>query len=146
SITQVSLAAVGMPHVPEEIRNPIVECIIPVVRDGYMALNFGMRLGLTGWLSPLPWLAVTLIVVVICRPSGRSTTLPRVGWGWQAIYAIAVVGIVTGLSLVRSPSTVDLHAYRYRLLRNAADIEGSDSLLAAAAREYVMSQLPAQRR
>lgn len=69
SAGQVGCAAMGMPHTPQDFRNPVVECIFPLFSEGYMALNLGSLLGLQGLVSILPWLAVTVAMIWVSRPS-----------------------------------------------------------------------------
>ena len=69
SALQVACAAIGVPHTPQDFRNPIVECILPLIRDGYVAVNAGNLLGFEGLLSIVPWLAVTVATIWWIRPA-----------------------------------------------------------------------------
>jgi hypothetical protein len=145
SAGQVGFAALAMPHTPEEISNPIVECIVPLARDGYIALNPGMWFGLHGPLSLLPWLLAAIGLAWVSWPAFGKDRPSRTGGDWRGLYALATIGIVISLAVVRTPPAVDLHLYRSRLLGNAADVLKSEALLQAATREYALSRAAAGR-
>ncbi|MBN2302256.1 MAG: hypothetical protein JXN60_07060, partial [Lentisphaerae bacterium] len=48
STFQVGAAVLGMPHTPPVVVNPVRELILPLMADGYTAINAAMRLGLRG--------------------------------------------------------------------------------------------------
>lgn len=144
SFIQIGFAQVALPHVPEEIQNPIVECIYPLYRYGYMADNPGLRIGLRGLYSIGPLVGIALLVAWICRPKGippAGRDLP-IHLSWRPAYALALIAIVGATFAVRSPLQIDIHTYRSRLLGNLAYELQSERLARAAYQEDRLAKQP----
>jgi hypothetical protein len=138
SVLQVGCAAMLVPHTPEPFQNPIVECILPLFREGYLARNLGQLLGLPGVLSLLPWLGGSVLLAWLAVPRGDDTPLPT-SRGLSLACGVVALGVSAGLVFVRTPPDVDLHIYRSRLLGNAGFALSSNDLVEAALREYQLS-------
>ena len=147
SCAQIVLSAIGVPHVPEHIVNPIVEFIVPCMGHGYTALNAGMLLSLA-W----PW-SVTAVVVLVglfgvwaFRESGRDKPplcYDRVPVLSVAVLIIWIVMIVAALAMMRTDQPAMVHHLRSRVLVDAAHIYQSPVLERAAVEEAIAHYLAA---
>ena len=123
SAVQVGCAAIGMPHTPQDFRNPMVECIFPLLRDGYMALNLGNVVGLRGIASILPWLVVTVLAVWVSLPLPASE-----------------VGLLTSLSDWKNSAknTTGKHKHRAEKMSRARRDSASSRPRPSRARPWVV--------
>lgn len=143
SFAQVGFAQMVMPHTPEEIMNPIVECIYPLFQYGYFSETIGTRLGFPGLVSFLAVLAAGAILAWWSRPRPDLRTGAAgdtISESWRPVYPLAIVGIVAGLLAVRSPAVVGIHMYNAKLLGHAAYQLKSDRLARAAMQEERFSR------
>lgn len=148
SLAQVGLAQFSVPHTPEVIRNPIVECVIPLLFDGYHPVNIGTKIGLPYLLSLIPVAAVSArfawFYFRLRKAEEAAPETAPVGPAdamWRSVYVLACVAIALGLLAVRSPAPSSVHAYNTRLLGNAAYILRSNDLARAAMREDYLSKI-----
>jgi len=128
SMAQIIPAVAGFPHVPQEIRNPVVEFILPCMGYGYTALN------VTGW-GTIPSLLATIAVVIILAAIFVLTTrrLPADGTGSEIglsplvkkLTGLWVFIIIFMLSVQRTDPVAQVNFYRSRLLSDAAKASGS---------------------
>ncbi|MFA6002862.1 MAG: hypothetical protein WC881_02220 [Elusimicrobiota bacterium] len=117
SLIQVIWAQAVMPDVPQYISNPILECLNPLRRSGYLADNLGTHRLWTGAWSLLPWLVVAGGAAWLGRPaSPPGTRSPR---PWDLLYVLACVCILSALAWVRSPDPVIVAQYNARLAHDA---------------------------
>ncbi|OGH59640.1 MAG: hypothetical protein A3G34_07410 [Candidatus Lindowbacteria bacterium RIFCSPLOWO2_12_FULL_62_27] len=139
SFLQISAAQMVMPHTPEEIRNPIAECLYPLFRYGYRSDTWGSRLRMSELMSAVIFVSILAALVWRTRPAASPVALPDGSQAvlavWRPIYPLALAGIIIGLFLTRSPATVDIHTYNSRLLASLAGATGSEALSAAALQE-----------
>lgn len=136
SFLQVLAAQAVLPHAPDVVRNPILECILPLFRYGYLADNPGLRMGMKNSWSLLPFFAALVPLLWAIRPDhdapavSRPAEAARRGWRW--LYAGACLGIPLALALARSPSAALVHRCNAHLLGNAAHALSSVPLARAA--------------
>ncbi|MBI4179826.1 hypothetical protein HY522_10440 [bacterium] len=144
SFLQVGFAQICMPHTPEKIQNPLVECILPLFQYGYRPLDFGHAMGLSGWPSLVPLGAALACLVWVLRrwvgqdfigiPAESSSS------AWRPVYGLAAASILLGIFTVRTPDSRLVPVYRTRLLQHAAYELKSEPLAAAAYREHQLSK------
>lgn len=141
SFLQIGFAQVAMPHTPEDIRNPLVECVYPLFRYGYMADNLGLRLGLRSLYSVMPLLIAAILILRAVWPDRETfpATAPpeddSIPAAWRPVYLMMLLAIAACLLVVRSPSAADVHVYNANLLAHAASKLNSDPLARAALEE-----------
>jgi hypothetical protein len=70
SFLQVAFALVGLPHTPEQIRNPLIELIIPCRREGYLAEIWPVLRGASRGMAILAYVSVLGLLVL---------------WAWKKI-------------------------------------------------------------
>lgn len=131
SMAQVIPAVAGFPHVPPEIRNPVVELILPGMGYGYTALNIMGR-------GTIPNLFAITVVVMIPAAIFVYTTrrLPAAGTETEVglspvvkkLMCLVVFSIVLMLSVQRTNPSTLVHFYRSRILSNAATVMDSKEL------------------
>ncbi len=114
SIAQIAPAVAVNPHAPHEIVNPLYEHVLPLMKRGYGAE------GLVAVGEGIPWLIVLAVLAwhVVRRASG---TVERPGRVVSAVVALALVGIVAGIAIVRSPDGLS-QAYRRKQLQDTNDL------------------------
>ena len=144
SMAQIIPAVAGFPHVPQEIRNPIVEFILPLMGYGYTALN------VTGW-GTIPGLLATTAVVMILAAIFVLITrrLPPDGMGseiWMSpsmkiLTGLWVFIIISMLSVQRTDQATRVNFYRSRLLSDAANATSSLELQRWADKEARLAGL-----
>lgn len=142
SAGQVLPAVIGMPHVPEVVRNPLIEVVLPLMNDGYLARNPGMLFGLTNLASSIPaGIIVGLLFykafrVVRAEPqqAGRSGRA-RVAIVFY-LWFITVIGLLAFTATERKGV---VHAYRWLLLSHASWVMNSPELMQAAEREAALA-------
>lgn len=121
SAVQNGLAVVGNPYPPQEIRNPLVEFIVPLLADGYRAWMVPDILRMPGWLALAPWLlGVGGGCVYLFRWTTREAVnqLPhRQQRGWSVLAGGWLLVVIMMLATVRTkPETV--YFFRARQLRD----------------------------
>jgi len=126
SMAQIIPAVVGFPHVPQEIRNPVVELILPCMGYGYTALN-------TAGLGRIPgFFATTAVVTAVVAifiwanrrlpaDSSEDDPFPLV----KKLACLWVFMIIFMLSVQRTDPATQVNFYRSRLLSDAAKATGS---------------------
>jgi hypothetical protein len=67
-----ALSSVAFPHFPEIFANPLYEVTFRLLGEGLAPYSLGWALGLRGWVSLLPYLAVLAAVVVYMALPGRG--------------------------------------------------------------------------
>jgi len=70
SVLQVALALVGLPHTPAQIRNPLIELVIPCMRAGYLAESWPAWMGASRGTAILAYVLVLGLLVL---------------WAWKKI-------------------------------------------------------------
>lgn len=120
SFLQLFGAQAVMPHVPQYIANPLVECLLPLWRQGYLADNLGAHRLLPGAWSLAPWFVVALGAAWLGRPPVEPGGCQRPR-GWRPVYAAASLAILAGLVWVRSSDARTVDRYNVRLLEEARD-------------------------
>ena len=129
SAFQVSLAAVGLSHIPHEIQNPIIEFILPCLGYGYMALNAGRLIGMQGLWSIIPFFIIVAVLVkllsyrVLMEKQGRGISLP-----WKTFMGFSIVFIILMLAIVRTKPPELVHENRSLALYYAAKATHSAQL------------------
>jgi len=122
----------------QDIRNPILEFIIPLMREG------GTSLCLLGAAHPgvLPGLGQYLLIGVLAAlafnglPKARPRRLPG---RWKAIAGGWAVCVIAGLLAVRTADRRTVHLYRAIVLNDAAWEINSSELTSAARRERAVA-------
>ena len=142
SVFQVFWGVAGFPHVPQEIKNPIMEIILPCMGYGYMAQNPGKWLGLDGIGTVLPVLLVVLIASVYAfrKLSGDSKS-GHLSLKLKAILLLWVCFIIVMLGVHKTIPPKPVSFFRSRLLTDAAAATGSEKLLKTAIYESRLSNL-----
>jgi hypothetical protein len=141
SFAQVGFAEMSMPHTPEYMRNPIVECMLPMYRYGYRAENLGTMLGLSGAASLGPWLLLTLILVAWGWPESgnfwkkqKPNRIKAAPW----LYGTACAIILIGIYYVRSLEEAVVHGHNGKILRDYYDQCHRQAIRAAAIKEDLL--------
>jgi len=142
SLFQVIPAVVGFPHAPQEIKNPVVELILPCMGYGYLAFN------------PLKWngsgelylvVAVMLItagtVFLAFRRLPSDETADRLSPLTQRLMVVWVLAIIVVLSVQRTAPSTLVHYYRSRILLDAATVTRSVELQRKGVEEGHMAGL-----
>lgn len=124
SLAQILWAQAVMPDVPQYISNPILECLRPLWRNGYLADNLGTHRLLTGAWSLLPWFVVAGGAAWLGRPAGGPGRRSPQAWG--LLYAAACISILAALVWVKSPDPLIVAQYNARLMH---DVNVSAELL-----------------
>ncbi len=137
SFLQVALAQIAISYPPEAIANPIVECMIPLFRYGYMPENLGMMCNLQGAMSLLPFFLILILGIWFFCPKDEicESPLPSAKRFWRPIYVCIGLIIVASLTYVRSPDFRAVHELNALLLRNGAFCLDNESLAQAAREE-----------
>ncbi|MDD4872417.1 MAG: hypothetical protein PHR77_17845 [Kiritimatiellae bacterium] len=142
SVFQVFPAIAGMPHTPEDIRNPLVEIIIPCMGQGYLARNAGMFFKLPGLLSIIPIMVVVAVIMLVAfrkikaveeQVLEHTREFPRF-----VIYLWLLVIVCMLTFTVTTPEKI-IHAYRWRLLCHAGWTLNSPELMKASDREAALA-------
>jgi hypothetical protein len=135
SVFQVACAQLGWPHAAPEIRNPIAEFILPLMRVGGSSLSLlgGGRPGaIAGGIMQYVVAAVLAGLAFQGLPRPIRRRLPgrwRLGMGVWAAY------VLLALSVVRSPDIVMVHRCRWQVLNDTAQALRSPLLQKGAALE-----------
>ncbi len=58
SVLQITLALAGLPHAPDPIRNPLIELVIPCMREGYLAESWPAWMGIPRGVAILVYVMV----------------------------------------------------------------------------------------
>ena len=121
SAFQVSLAVVGLSHIPHEIQNPIIEFILPCLGYGYMALNAGRLIGLQNIWSAIPFF---IIVAVSVKLLSYRISMEKQDRGissiWKTFMGFSIFFIILMLAIVRTKPPELVHENRSLALYNAA--------------------------
>ncbi|MBN2124686.1 MAG: hypothetical protein JW821_10360, partial [Deltaproteobacteria bacterium] len=148
SALQVHLAAVGLPHTPPQIKNPLMELVLPCLREGYLADTWPGWLGVPAVAAiPLYATAVALLAGIAWHSAwrqdlpegGRSGPWPspsagKAGLAWTAVL---LLGLITSqLLLVRTAPPSPLSYYRNRLLSQFHNRDRIDAHIASLAEAY----------
>jgi len=142
SAFQILSAVAGMPHTPEDIRNPLIEIIIPCMGQGYLAQNAGMLLKLPGLLSIVPIMALMGLLIFIAlrnakvisdhEPESASKFSKLILYPW-------ILVVVCLLAFTKTEPENIIHAYRWRLLCHAGWTIKAPELLKASECERVLA-------
>jgi len=146
ALVQVFFAVAGSPHVSVQIRNPIIEFIIPCMVTGYMADNTGMVFQIHGIWSAISVMAVAGIFIVLTFRHVsrlRSQTMEK-GEPYRITPVIfglcmAIIILMLGITRTRPPEIV--HYYQAKVLRRAAITKQSPELMKAAMREARLADI-----
>jgi hypothetical protein len=63
SILQVTLALAGLPHAPDPIRNPLIELVIPCMREGYLSESWLTWVGVPRGMSIFAYVMILGLLV-----------------------------------------------------------------------------------
>ncbi len=120
SVLQVALAQLGAPHVSPEIRNPIVEFIIPLMREGGGSLSFlgGARPG--NLLGGILQYALVFGLAALALRELPETRRRRLPWRWRAGIAAWAGYVLLALIFTRTSDQKLLHRYRGLVLNDTA--------------------------
>ncbi len=135
SVLQVACAQAGWPHAAPEIRNPLAEFIIPLMREG------GYALTLLGGMRPIAaavGIAQLCVVALLAGLALRGLSKPRarrLSWRWRAMIAAWSAAVALCLLFVRTPDAAAVHRYRGIVLNDAAKSLQSQELARAARAE-----------
>jgi len=141
SALQIGLAVAGMPHAPEALVNPLVECLHPLFQYGYMADNAGRLLGFSGAASLLPWLLATLALIWWAGPrQALADKIAAPWWARKILYPAALAGVLGGLLLTHSSRPGLAHAYNWKLLQDVNLDLHSEALRLAGEKELALSK------
>ncbi len=140
---QIAAAVAGVPHAPPDLRNPLVELMLPLMGYGYWSINLGTCLGLPPFLSAIFLLGFlggwsTFIFRVACRDE-QAEGARREPRALRLTACLATLVVICLLAFVRTPSDSLVHHYRSRLLAHAARSTQSAKLARAAIREAVLA-------
>jgi len=142
SAFQVLPAVIGMPHVPETVRNPLMEIVIPCMAEGYLARNAGMLPGLPGMFSVIPGMIVVGFILLAAMRIIKSEANPGEYKGGRlyrcVVYSWALV-VVCFLGFTVTVPEQMIHAYRWRLLCHAGWTLQSPELMKASEREAALA-------
>ncbi len=147
SVMQVWPAQIGMPHVPQEIVNPLTELLIPMIAFGYTAQNVFSLLGFGAMLSILFALAIicALVITALKLTEKMETQENKPSLQEQGISVFVPVIILIAILCFRTEPRHIVHVARYRLLADAARITNSESLSKHAFREKILSGIKGNR-
>ena len=138
SLFQVIPAVAGLPHVPQEIRNPIIEFILPCMAYGYTALRI---FGGGAISSVFLMLAIVLILAVLFvrtarwAPEADTEREIRMPPYMKALLGFWIFLIVFALSVQRTAPPTRVNFFRSRILSDAATVLNSKELLQRAHEE-----------
>ena len=143
SVFQVSLSVIGIPHAPQEIRNPIIELILPCLEYGYMAVNGGQWIGLQGVWSTIPFfvLIVGVGVLMFRRTAVTQHFKVNISPAWKILIGFWAALIILSLVAVRSEPQKLVHFYRAHILYHAVKATHSKRLYQNANYEAEMGGL-----
>jgi hypothetical protein len=143
SLFQVLPAVAGLPHMPEDVKNPLLEIIIPCMAQGYLAHNAGMLLGLKGLLSLIPIAVITGLVLAaslrVIQPFNNAEPDNEREASRFAVYAWLGI-IICLLAFTRTEPQKLVHAYRWRLLSHGAWMTKSQEMWKGAHREAALAE------
>ncbi len=129
SMFQVYLSVIGIPHVPPQILNPLVEFILPYLGYGYMAVNLGHILGLQNLWSIIPYFVIVAgLAVFIFRKVDRRVSSNDISNKWKTAIGLWIGFILIMLATVHTTPSKRVHLLRSKILRHAADTIHSDRL------------------
>lgn len=117
SFIQILAAQFVMPHVPQDIVNPLRETLLPLASYGYWADNLGSNRLIRGIWSVFPWAVVAAGLAWLGRP--RYSINSQKSSLWALLYGGGIVAIMLAMPLSRSPNGRQVHAYNAKLLRDA---------------------------
>lgn len=86
------------PHLPPELRAPLVELVGPLIRDGFAPSNLGLVLGLPMRVSMLPLGLLAIGIVVRCARA-RADGLPGRSAGAGSVVVVALLALTPSLVL-----------------------------------------------
>ena len=141
SVFQVGISVAGFPHVPEVIRNPIFEIILPCMKYGYFAQNIGNLFSLRGVWSIIPLLLFSIIAVAMLLSKIQKKDV----MGRQHPQIVKILSllwfciIVVVLACYRTPNQRLVHGNRSLLLMDAAIMMDSDKIKEKAISEMKLS-------
>tara|TARA_B100000959_G_scaffold229686_1_gene245428 strand:+ start:1419 stop:3041 length:1623 start_codon:yes stop_codon:yes gene_type:complete len=144
SVFQVSLSVIGLPHVPQEIRNPIIEIILPFLGYGYMAVNAGEWFGLQGLWSTIPFfiLMVGMGVLIFRRAAAtQHSEINTISKAWKISIGFWAALILLMLAVVRTEPQQLVHFYRAQILYHAVKASHSERLYEKANHEATLGGL-----
>ncbi|MBI4346480.1 MAG: hypothetical protein HY553_06470 [Elusimicrobia bacterium] len=135
SAAQVLAAQLGMPHAPPSIRNPLVELVLPLWRDGYSSTTL---FGLGGGEGAALIAALAAVGAVAGRAALRglpaaAVLAPKPAERWFAAWGGCVV---LALALARTPDPRRPACFRALLLTHAARTTGAEPLALSAERAW----------
>jgi hypothetical protein len=143
SAFQVTTAVVGMPHTPEDVRNPLIEIIIPCMGQGYLAQNVGILFKIPGILSFVPIIIVVVFMIVIAFRK-VSVVNENESESKSIFFRFAVclllLVVIAMLAFTKTKSDKIIHTYRWRLLCHAGWVLHSPELIKASEREAVLAR------
>ena len=129
SILQVGMAVVSFPHIPQEIRNPIIEFLIPLMRYGYFAHNIGMLAGLKDMWSLLPIIILVLLLIIFAkRKLPNNSAKEPLSRFWNIFLIAWSVLIILGICTQHTVPLKIVHLYRAQILYDAFHVSGDEEL------------------
>ncbi len=145
SVLQVACAQIGWPHVAPVCANPLVEMILPLMKEG------GVSLTLLGGARPgLLWPGLAQYALIIAACAGALWSLPssrpaRAGVRWNALAGVWSLWIVLALAFTRTNDQSLVHFHRAILLNDAAWVLGGTDLAGKANAEFALAGRPRDR-
>jgi hypothetical protein len=117
SLFQVLPVAATINQIPEPVANPLVEIVIPLLREGLGAVSLGSALGLRGFWSLLPAIAlpaaIGLVLLRMAGPVSRSVEPAAL----KVASFLVAVAVLAALSTVRTDPEHFVHCARAELLK-----------------------------
>jgi len=142
SVFQVGAGVTGMPHVPEQILNPLPEFIFPCMGYSYTAGNPAQALGVSPMVSI--WMCLVILgllgyLVFRALPEhtiAEATVVKRLGIDSIGLYLWLVV-VLVALAWTKTPDTRMVHYCRWRVLKDASMTTGHEDLREPTVREGI---------
>ncbi len=106
----LAVATWSLPPHWSVFRFPALELSWHLLRHGALAPNFGLSLGLPGWVSLLPVLLVVLAALAVALPRPRGAGLTAAALG-GALLVVAALGAEAGWSARNNQAAREIAAY-----------------------------------
>lgn len=135
SFLQVFVGVAFCPYVPEQLANPLLEFLFPLVKHGYTAVNLGILCGfdpataLAIWCVPMT-LLVTFIFCALARDrqrASRESAPPRLRIWERATLLLAAALVGIGLVSIRTDDKI-VAAYQNRYMQDFNNIQKFESI------------------